>query len=237
LNEHASVVFPAESYAEKEGTVTHPDGRIQRVRAGIAKPGEVRSQSLVLQDLISDLLGSEFQLSVPAVFNQITGTVPFYGGLTYEEIGGRGLRWQDRDEAGRLAQSPLPSVELETPPELPPARDGGLRLGTVPSLWASRETDHAPSLRFLAPHQRVELSVADARERGIAPGDLVEVAVNGTRVRASAALRSAVPPGTVFMLEGTGHDNANALTNGEPRTVEVRKLDVGTPLPMEAQHA
>jgi NADH-quinone oxidoreductase subunit G len=223
LVDHANVIFPAESYAEKEGTVTHPDGRIQRVRQAIAKPGEVRAQTQVLLDLISSLLGSELQLSVPAVFNQITGAVPFYGGLTYEEIGGRGLRWQDRDEAGRLAQSPLPPIELEAPPELPDAGDGRLLLGVAPSLWACRETDHAPSLRFLAPHQRVELSAADAAARGIRPGELVEVAHNGTSVRAMAALRSAVPPGRVFMIEGTGQDNATVLTNGEARTVEVRK--------------
>jgi NADH-quinone oxidoreductase subunit G len=223
LADHATVVFPAESYAEKEGTVTHPDGRVQRVRQAIAKPGEVRAQAQVLLDLISSLMGSELQLSIPAVFNQITGSVPFYGGLTYEEIGGRGLRWQERDEAGRLAQSPLPDAEVETPPDLPAPPPGGLLLGTAPSLWACRETDHAPSLRFLAPHQRVELSVEDARERGIRPGEVVEVAHNGTSVRASAALRSAVPPGTVFMLEGTGEANATLLTNGEPRAVEVRK--------------
>jgi len=73
LDEHADVVFPASVYAEKEGTVTHPDGRVQRVRQAIGKPGEVRRQAQVLQGLISTLLGSEFQLSVPAVFNQITG--------------------------------------------------------------------------------------------------------------------------------------------------------------------
>src|SRR5205823_1098936 len=77
-----------------------------------------------------------------------------------------------------LAQNPLPSTELETPPELP----DGLRLGTAPSLWAGRETDHAPVLRFLAPHQRAELSAQDARRLGIAPGDQIEVAVNGTSV-------------------------------------------------------
>jgi NADH-quinone oxidoreductase subunit G len=223
LQDHATVIFPAESYAEKEGTVTHPDGRIQRVRQAIAKPGEVRAQAQVLQDLISMLLGSEFQLSVPAVFNQITGTLPFYGGLTYEEIGGRGLRWQDRDEASKLEQTPLPGTDLETPPDLPAPAGGGLLLGTAPSLWACRETDHAPSLRFLAPHQRVELSAEDARQRGIRSGEVVEVAHNGTSVRAVAALRSAIQPGAVFMLEGTGQDNATELTNGETRTVEVRK--------------
>ena len=45
------MVFPAESYAEKEGTVTHPDGRLQRVRQAIGHPGEVRPQWSVLAEL------------------------------------------------------------------------------------------------------------------------------------------------------------------------------------------
>ena len=44
IREHATVVFPAESYAEKEGTLTHPDGRIQRLRAAIGHPGDVRAE-------------------------------------------------------------------------------------------------------------------------------------------------------------------------------------------------
>jgi NADH-quinone oxidoreductase subunit G len=220
LAEHANVVFPAESYAEKDGTVTHPDGRLQRVRQAIARPGEVRPHTEVLLELISGLLDSPINLSGPAVFRHLASAVPFYSGLTYEEIGGRGIRWQERDAAAKLPQSPLPPTDLETPPELP---SEGLRLGTAPSLWASRETDHAPVLRFLAPSQRAELSAADARRLGIAPGDEVEVAANGTSVRALAALREALPAGSVFLTEGTSRDNANALSNGSPRMVEVRK--------------
>jgi NADH-quinone oxidoreductase subunit G len=220
LAEHANVVFPAESYAEKDGTMTHPDGRLQRVRQSIGRPGEVRPQTEVLLELISDLSGARFEISGSGVFKLLAGTVPFYRGLTYDEIGGRGIRWQDRPAAEKLPRSPLPPTQLETPPELP---SEGLRLGTAPSLWAGRETDHAPVLRFLAPHQRAELSAADARRLGIAPGDQVEVAVDGTSVRALAALREALPAGSVFLIEGTSQDNANALTNGLPRTVEVRK--------------
>jgi NADH-quinone oxidoreductase subunit G len=221
LAEHANVVFPAESYAEKDGTVTHPDGRLQRVRQSIGRPGEVRPQTEVLLELISDLSGAPLNMSGPVIFELLAGTVPFYRGLSYEEIGGRGIRWQDRDSAANLQQSPLPSTELETPPDLP---DGGLRLGSAPSLWASRETDHAPVLRFLAPHQRAELSAEDARRLGIAAGDEIEVAQNGTSVRAVAALRDALPPGSVFLIEGTSRDNANALIASDgPTTVEVRK--------------
>ena len=78
-------------------------------------------------------------------------------------------------------------------------------------------------LRFLAPRQRAELSAEDGRRLGIAPGDEVSVAVNGTRVHARAALRQAQAPGTVFLMEGTEENNATALTNGAPRVVEVLK--------------
>jgi NADH-quinone oxidoreductase subunit G len=222
LAEQANVVFPAESYAEKDGTVTHPDGRLQRVRQSVGRPGEVRPQTEVLLELISRLSGAPLQMSASVVFEQlVAGTVPFYRGLTYDEIGGRGVRWQDREAAGNLQQSPLPPTELETPPE-PPGE--GMRLGTAPSLWASRETDHAPVLRFLAPHQRAELSAEDARRLGIEPGDQIEVAQNGYSVRAVAALREALPAGAVFLIEGTSQDNPNLLTtNAGPQPVEVRK--------------
>ena len=48
---HADVVFPAESYAEKEGTVTHPDGRLQRLRPAVGHPGERAGRMEVLVEL------------------------------------------------------------------------------------------------------------------------------------------------------------------------------------------
>ncbi len=215
----AHVVLPAEAYAEKEGTVTHPDGRIQRVRQAVARAGSVRAQTEVLLELVSRLSGAPFRLPPAQLTRLMADTVPFYRGLTLEEVGGRGIRWQERDAAGQLPQTPIPEAAVEPPPEL----SEGMRLGTAPSLWASRETDHAPSLRFLSPQQQAELSAEDAERLGIAPGDEVEVAVNGTSVRARAALRSRVPAGSVFLIEGTSEENATALAGSGPRTVEVRK--------------
>jgi NADH-quinone oxidoreductase subunit G len=215
----ANVVFPAEAYSEKEGTLTHPDGRVQRLRQTIGRPGSVRPQTELLLELISELSGAPFRMPPAAITRLMADSVPFYRGLTLDEIGARGVRWQERDAAEQLPQTPLPEIELKAPPELPE----GLKLGTAPSLWAGPETDHAPALRFLSPRQQAELSAEDARELGIAPGDRVEVAVNGTSVRAVAALRSAIPRGTVFLIEGTAEDNATALANGGSPVVEVRK--------------
>jgi NADH-quinone oxidoreductase subunit G len=220
LEEHATVVFPAESYAEKDGTVTHPDGRLQRVRQAIAHPGEIRSGWAVLAELSARLDAPLPVPTMPGIFNELAQVVPFYGGLTLEEIGGRGVRWQDREQASALEASPLPDTALETPPELP---SEGLRLGTVPSLWSGRETQHAAVLRFLAPEQTLEISLEDAQRLGVRSGDSVSVSVDGRSVRARARVHDPVPPGSVFLVEGTETDNATALMNGLPRTVEVTK--------------
>ena len=55
VREHATVVFPAEAAAEKEGTVTHPDGRLQRLRPAIARQGAVRSEWSILAELAARL--------------------------------------------------------------------------------------------------------------------------------------------------------------------------------------
>ena len=99
IREHANVVFPAQAYAEKEGTVTHPDGRIQRLRPAVARPGSTRAEWRVIDELAARLgldLGVQTGL---AASQKLFEAVPFYGGLTLEEIGGRGVRWQERPQA------------------------------------------------------------------------------------------------------------------------------------------
>jgi NADH-quinone oxidoreductase subunit G len=96
VHEHANVIFPAESYAEKEGTVTHPDGRIQRVRQAVARAGSTRAGWQVIAEL-SQRIGFDAETeNERSASEQLFEAVPFYGGLTLEEIGGRGVRWQER---------------------------------------------------------------------------------------------------------------------------------------------
>jgi NADH-quinone oxidoreductase subunit G len=99
LREHANVVFPAQSYAEKEGTVVHPDGRIQRLRPAVALPGATRAQWLLICEL-AQRIGLDLQaLTGLMASRQLFDAVPFYAGLTLEEIGGKGVRWQERPAA------------------------------------------------------------------------------------------------------------------------------------------
>jgi NADH-quinone oxidoreductase subunit G len=100
LREHADVVFPGESYAEKEGTITHPDGRVQRLRPAVAHPGSTRAEWRVIVELAARVGLQLDVLSGGMATAQLVQAVPFYAGLTLQEIGGKGVRWQERAAAG-----------------------------------------------------------------------------------------------------------------------------------------
>ncbi len=195
LAEHADVVFPAEIYPEKEGTVTHPDGRLQRLRQALGHAGEVRPGWRVLHDLCEHLEVGFGALTAPMVTASVAEAVPLYAGVSLDEIGGLGVRWQEREAA-----SALPAEELSSEPlPVPPAPERGLRVAAAPTLWTGPEVEHSPSLRFLSTPATAEISVDDAREAGIANGDEVTLSVNGVEAPAVAAVRTAVPAGSVFV--------------------------------------
>ncbi len=99
LREHADVVFPAGAYAEKEGTIVHPDGRIQRLRQVAAHPGQCRAEWWVLAEL-ARRIGLDVEIQSAAMASQqLFDAVPRYAGLTLEQIGGRGVRPQQREAA------------------------------------------------------------------------------------------------------------------------------------------
>jgi NADH-quinone oxidoreductase subunit G len=230
IRAHADVVFPAEAYAEKEGTVTHPDGRVQRLRPVIGRPrsrsrdGDSAPGVHAVWQVIADVsraAGLDVHVvSGAAASRQLFDAVPFYAGLTLDEIGGRGVRWPET-EAGTAWGAPAwepASLEVPAAASTP---NGRLRLGTFRTLWASKEVDASPALAFLRARQVVELSPQDAGRLGIGEGDRVEVAAGDARVQGPVRIRAAIPDGSVFVAAGTQEEPANRLT--EP-LAEVRRV-------------
>ncbi|MBV8220577.1 MAG: molybdopterin-dependent oxidoreductase, partial [Solirubrobacterales bacterium] len=228
IAEHANVIFPADSYAEKDGTVVHPDGRIQRMRTAIAHPGSVRSGWSVIAELGRRAGLDTGVLTSPMAFAQLVEAVPFYRGLTLEEVGGRGVRWPEREAA-----SEMPAAGDEARPTEAAAAafgvsadgatrssNGALRVGTYRSIWAAPEVEISPALKYTIPRQQVELSPEDAQRLGIANGDPIGLSQNGTRLRGWAHIRSGVPAGTAFLADGISEESANAFTDP---VVEVHK--------------
>jgi NADH-quinone oxidoreductase subunit G len=147
--------------------------------------------------------------------------VPFYAGITHDEIGGKGVRWQERSAASAFGfEAEAGPFDLEQPPASPGRTDGRFLLGTFRSVWAAPEVQASPALKFLHPRQQVELSPQDAQRLNVVEGDRVVVGANGTSVRATVALRDAMPPGSVFLQDAIAEDSASSL---EGPLVEVRK--------------
>jgi NADH-quinone oxidoreductase subunit G len=244
LREHANVIFPADTYAEKEGTVVHPDGRLQRLRTAIGHPNEVRPGWWVVSEIAKRCGIDLAVLTSSMAFQQLVDAVPFYDGLTLEEIGGRGVRWPAREAASKMPavgeNPPIARVIAQSSSENPHATpDGGaanddargatggaspngattLRLGLFRPIWAAPEVEISPILKYTIARQQAELSPEDARRLGVSSGDPVVVAQNGTSITAPAVVRSGVPEGTVFMATGLAADSANSLAQA---VVEVR---------------
>jgi NADH-quinone oxidoreductase subunit G len=252
----ADVVLPLETHAEKDGTVTHPDGRLQRVRPSASRPENVVPNILVLSELATKLGLDTGIDSQPTAFQALTSAVTFYNGIEDEQVGGRGLRWQDREGAtsdrvgtedfgpGGATEGGPPDTERDAPismvqpdptprgvasggpPSVAPSPPSSneLLLGTYRDLWAGPVTELNPPLKFLTPHQRVEISREDAERLNLKSGDGVRVSQNGNALDATVQIKERVPQGVVFMAEGVQDGNANALLNGGPVQVKIEKL-------------
>ncbi len=244
----ADVVLPLETHAEKDGTVTHPDGRLQRVRPSAGRPGDIRPNVLVLSQLAENLGLVTGIDSQPTAFAALTKAVSFYAGIEDSDVGGRGIRWQDTPAAKNAPEpgrDPAPGSPDTEPEAQPPTSDGqadprraasadpgagsphgpdALALGTYRDLWAGPITELNPPLKFLTPQQRVEVSAADAERLGLKTGEQVRVSQNGSAVEAQVQVKERVPDGVAFLAEGVLDGNANALLNGGPVRVTIEKL-------------
>jgi NADH-quinone oxidoreductase subunit G len=197
VREHATVVFPLQSYAEQDGTVVHPDGRVQRLRQAIAGQGASRPGWWVLGRLAERLGVDLGVLAGPMASQQLFAAVPFYAGLTLDEIGGRGVRWQEREAVSAWPAAGA-APQAATPEPLPSA-NGRLRVGTYRSIWWGPEVAASPALKFLRPRTHVELSPADAQRLELRDGEKVDVMSDGVAVGATVAIRAAVPAGSAFV--------------------------------------
>ena len=248
----SDVVLPLETHAEKDGTVTHPDGRLQRVRPSASRPENVVPNILVLSELATKLGLDTGIDSQPTAFQALTNAVSLYNGIKDEEVGGRGLRWQDRqgstsartgtenpgpggpaggDSPDTQRDAPISMVQPDPTPrgvasaESPPA-------GPTPPdansllLGTYRDLWAGPVTELNPPLKFLQPQQRAEISRADAERlDLKsgnKVLVNG--IEAEVHVKERVPQGVVFMAEGVAPGNANALLNGGPVQVRIEKL-------------
>ena len=230
MREHADVVFPAEAYAEKEGTLAHPDGRVQRLRPAIGRPRPTGAGRRRARRLAGHRRRRRARRPRPAASPpgrsrraQLFEAVPFYAGLTLDEIGGRGVRWPAREAGRALRGAGRGSPRRSTCRRARAPRAPRARCGSAPTArcGARRRSTSRRRCTSCARSQVVELSPADAERLGDrARATASRSASNGTRVRGAVRLRAAVPSGSVFLAAArtrAGQRAHRGARRGPPR--------------------
>ncbi len=206
--EQADVVFPAASFAEKEGTFTNAERRIQRVRPGITSPGEARSDAAILTAL-GNQLGSRLTYTGPAaLFAEIGKQVPTYGAFNFDEIGPQGVVWGG--ETLQPLQRKLVAVGGGA------TVTGDFKLVTGSALYHSGTVStRAKGPLAVLPEAYLELCREDAAELNVEEGDLVKVTGNGTDLQLKVKVGNRLPKGVVFAPYHFAEARVNQLYQGE----------------------
>lgn len=206
--EQADVVLPAASFAEKDGTFTNAERRIQRVRHGIKSPGEARTDGAILTALAGKLGSSLAFTGSAAIFAEIGKQVPAYAAFNYNEIGPQGVIWGG--ETLQPASRKLVAVAGGV------AADGDFKLVTGSALYHSGTiSTRAKGPTAVLSEAYLELCREDAAELKVADGDLVKVSGNGTELKLKAKVGNRLPKGVVFAPYHFAEAQVNRLYKGE----------------------
>lgn len=222
----AHVVLPAVSFAEKDGTFTNTERRVQRVRAAVAPKGEAKPDWQIIQE-ISGRMGYKMgYASAREVFDEAAGLTPSYAGLDYDRIDRQGIAW------------PCPTKDH---PGTPVLHTNGFTRGKglfsaiafkgsderadadYPFLLTTgREHAHYHSgtmtrrcgrINDCFPEGFMEMHPVDAARLGLATGDSVKVASRRGQITTKVKVIDRTMAGTVFLSFHYSESPVNVLTN------------------------
>jgi formate dehydrogenase alpha subunit len=224
--EFAHVVLPSACYAEKDGTYTNTERRVQMVRKAIDPPGEARQDWEIISDLANRMGYPMSYASPKEIMEEITRLVPIYGGMFYERLEGDGLQWpcptKEHPGTKYLHKDKFSrGLGFFTPVEyLPPAEQVDeeypllLTTGRVTfHFHTGTMTRRSPTLNRQSPEGYVELNPMDARVLGIGNGEVVKVKSRRGEINIKTRVSTIVPVGTVFIPFHFAEAAANMLTN------------------------
>ena len=179
LAEAADVLLPMTSFAEENGVVTSLDRWALRRRAAIDPPGEARPADFTLTELGHRMGAQDFGGHPAPVLQEIREAVPAYAAATDDALdaGGVQLPWSMPERADL---TPLPPLQPRTADAatflFAPGRVLALPAGEV-------EVVRSNGKNAIRREDALELHPDDAAAIGVAPGDVIDVAANGHRIR------------------------------------------------------
>jgi formate dehydrogenase major subunit/formate dehydrogenase alpha subunit len=235
---YADVILPAASFAEKSGTFTNTERRIQLVRKAVESPGEARQDWQIITDLahrllsegdrkVSDAEYSGWDYTSPVeVMQEIAALTPSYAGVSHARLErGETFQWPVKDathpgtpilHVGQFTRglgkfTPIEHIE---PAELP---DGEypwlLSTGRVLYHWHGGEMSRrSQGLLEIYSKPLIEVSEEDAARLGLNGNNRVRVSSRRGSIEAEAWVTDRVPPGVVYANFHFPEASANELT-------------------------
>ena len=229
--QYADVILPGVSYAEKEGTFTNTERRVQRVRKAVELEGEMRLDTDIIIDLMNRMGYPQPHLTAAEIMDEISSLTPSFGGISHarldsEEVGGKGLQWPcpSKDHPGTpimhvgkftrglgwfYPAEYIPSAEL--PDEEYPIV---LMTGRILYHYTTRAmTGKTKGLMEIEGKSFIEMNYKDADALGIKNGDKVKVSSRRGQIETIARVGKKVSQGETWMPFHFPDGNANWLTN------------------------
>jgi formate dehydrogenase alpha subunit len=228
--ELADVVLPGSSFAEKEGTFTSSERRVQRVRKAIASPGQAKDDLAIIDQVYKRLEGGSASPNANAsdIFAEVAALWPGIAGMSFARLEKESLQWP-------CPSADHPGTEFLFKDTFP--REGGKALFTkVPQvlsdelpdkeypfvLTTGRELFHyhtgtmtrrSAGLNAAAPEAYIEINPVDADGLGIKNGEMMKVTSRRGTIDLKARVSGIVPPQVVFIPFHYKEAAANLLTN------------------------
>ncbi|MEW6097147.1 MAG: formate dehydrogenase subunit alpha [bacterium] len=222
----ADVVLPAASFAEKDGTFTNTERRVQLVRKAIEPIGESRSDCTIVE--LASKMGYQMQYqSAEEIFEEIARLIPSYAGISYKRLKkGGGLQWpcpdathpgtkflhKDKFAGGKGKFQPVPY----RPPAEEPDETYPFRLTTGRVLYhyhTASMTRRSKGLDEICKAGYIEINPQDAAYLGINNGDMVIVSSRRGSIKIKAMVTDRVGEKVVFIPFHFAESAANVLTN------------------------
>ena len=225
--QYADVILPGVSYAEKEGTFSNTERRVQRVRKAVQLEGEMRLDTDIFIDLLNRMGYPQPHLTSAEIMDEVASLTPSFAGISHKRL----------DEVGSL-QWPCPSKDHPGTPilhvgkfarglgyfypakyvpsaELPDAEYPYILMtGRILYHYTTRAmTGRTPELMEIAGKSFIEMNIKDADALGIKDGDKVKVASRRGEIQTTAVVGTKVSPGETWMPFHFPDGNANWLTN------------------------
>jgi formate dehydrogenase alpha subunit len=224
----AHVILPASSFAEKEGTFTNTDRRVQRVRKAIEPVGQSKPDWQIISELAKEIGSEGFDFASPKeIMREISSLTTSYAGITYERLDrGEVLHWPCPDEnhpgtpflyekdfargKGRFF-----AIDYLPPPELPDNEYPFLlSTGRIPfHFHGGSMTRRIETLNQEAPTGYLNIHLEDADKLGVKEGQPVKVRSRRGEILINARISNEVEPGIVFIPMHFSECAVNTLTD------------------------